>query len=100
MHYIGSNGAGILLVDGTKIEKHINSDIYYSILDLVYRNGWDALVVCSIDFKWLWNDFHHYPFTQDNINTALLKSVTLAKKDDIPHNYPITKVSIILLPEL
>ena len=100
LHFIGSNGAGIQLVDGTKIEQHINSEIYYTILDLVDRNQWDASVVCSIDYKWLWRDLNHYPLNQAEVYNALAKNITLAKDGEIPHDYPITKVSIFLHPTL
>ena len=100
LHFIGSNGAGILLVDGTKIEQHINSNIYYYILDMVAENDWDASVVCSVDYKWLWKDLDHYPLNQAEVNNALAKSVNLAKEGEIPMNYPITKVSLFLHPSI
>lgn len=100
LHFIGSNGAGILLMDGTKIEQHINSNIYYYILDMVHDNNWDASVVCSIDYKWLWSDLDHYPLNQPEVNNDLATSVVLAKEGEISLNYPITKVSIFLHPSL
>lgn len=96
LNFIGSNGAGIQFSDGARKELFINSNIYYSVLKHVQENNWDASVVCSVDYKWLWHDADHYPLNRNVIDNALATGVTLVKDGDIPFDYPITKVSIFV----